>query len=498
MISALQSHLPILPVITLLFVAYTLSICASRRYRLVESLVIGAEVVTLLGALYIARLVLWRDGSPIIYSAGGWPAPWGIELSVGGLAALSLLMIAVVGLFVALYASVNLEQQVGGRKRTAWFFTLYLLLCAALTGLAVTNDLFNVFVFVEVATISSCALVSARGDAKSTRAAFKYLILATLGSGFVLSGIGLIYILTGNLNMTFASLELSHNWTEYPYVLWLAISLFIVGFGVKSALFPLHVWLPDAHSTALTSASAILSGLAVKGYIIGLIKVLYVVVGPSILQSLGISQILQGLGMVAILAGGLFALAQEDLKRRLAYSTVSQIGYIFFGLGLGNVTGCAGALFYMVSHAVIKASLFLSAGSVVDRTGKYRISEMAGIGRQMPITMAIFTINSLALIGLPLLSGFIGKWTLLSGSFEAGSWLGIAVILLGSLLCAAYLLPVIRLAYFEPVQTPGISEIPLLQAVALVVLATVVLFLGVIPGPLLRLASLAAKDLLGS
>jgi multicomponent Na+:H+ antiporter subunit D len=294
MISALRSHLPILPVITLLFAAYTLSICARRRYRLVELLVIGAEIVVLVGALYIARLVLWRDGSPIIYSAGGWTAPWGIELSVGGLAALSLLMIAVVGLFVALYASVNLEQQVGGRKRTAWFFTLYLLLCAALTGLAVTNDLFNVFVFVEVATISSCALVSARGDAKSTRAAFKYLILVTLGSGFVLSGIGLIYILTGNLNMTFASLELSHSWTEYPYVLWLAVSLFLVGFGVKSALFPLHVWLPDAHSTALTPASAILSGLAVKGYIIGLIKVLYVVLGPNILHSLGIPQILLG------------------------------------------------------------------------------------------------------------------------------------------------------------------------------------------------------------
>ena len=296
--------------------------------------------------------------------------------------------------------------------------------------------------------------------------------------------------------MGFASQELNRIWQEYPHVVWMAVSFLLVGFGVKSALFPLHVWLPDAHSAAPSPASAILSGLAVKGYAICLIKVLYNVFGVALIQELGMHRILTLLGMIAITAGSLFALTQDKLKRRLAFSTVAQVGYIFLGLGLANSMSLAGTLFHMASHAVIKSGLFLAAGAIIATTGNDRISEMAGVGRQMPITMAAFTVCSVSLVGIPLFSGFIGKWNLLLGSLEAGNRLAQAVIILGSVLCAAYLFPIIRVAYFEPApaadwQDPGLPQKP-----ALFLLAAGVILLGVAPGPFLELAKRAALDLL--
>ncbi len=282
----------------------------------------------------------------------------------------------------------------------------------------------------------------------------------------------------------------------------MALSFILVGFGVKAAVFPLHVWLPDAHSTAPSPASAILSGLAVKGYLICLLKFLYNVFGSALMQEFAVDRILVLAGAVAIIAGSILALSQDELKRRLAYSTVAQVGYIVLGLGLLNKQGLAGTLFYLASHAVIKSTLFLAAGAIIAATGKKKVSELSGIGRKMPLTMAAFTIGSFGLIGLPLFSGFVGKWYLLLGSIETGKLLPTVVVIAGSILCATYLLPVIRRAYFEPApdttnadwqdpQDPGFS-----QKLALILLAAIVVLLGVVPGPLLELAKRAAVELL--
>lgn len=497
MTAAMRANLPVFAIITPLFVAFVLPTFA-RRMRLVESLVIAIEALGLLAAGYLASLALMQKAIPIVYSMGGWPAPWGIELVVGSLSSLFLLMVASVSLPVALFSAGNMTHEVGGPEQTTRFYVLYLLLGGALAGMAMTNDLFNVFVLVEVATLSCCGLVSARNHPRAAEAAFNYLILATLGSGLILGGIGLLYIITGHLNMSFASIQLSRVWQDYPHVVWMAASFLLVGFGVKSALFPLHVWLPDAHSTAPSPASAILSGLAVKGYMICLIKALYSVFGVTLMQEFAMHRILAVLGTIAIIAGSILALAQDELKRRLAFSTVAQVGYVFLGLGLANAKGLSGTLVHMFSHAVTKSSLFLAAGAMITATGKHRISEMSGIGKKMPITMAVFTIASLGLVGMPLFSGFIGKWYLLSGALEAGSSSAVAVIIAGSVLCAAYLFPVIRTAYFDPVsksagdwQDPGAP-----QRVALILLAVGVVILGVIPGPFLELARRAAAELL--
>jgi multicomponent Na+:H+ antiporter subunit D len=332
MTAAIKANLPVFVVIMPLFVAFVLPTFA-RRIRLVETLATTTTALGVLGAGYLASFILIQDGNPISYSLGGWQAPWGIELSVGNLSCFFLLTVAGVSLPVALFATDNMTHEVGGPMRTTRFYVLCLLLGGALAGMAVTSDLFNVFVLVEVATLSCCGLVSSSNNPWASEAAFNYLILATLGSALILGGIGFLYIITGHLNMGFASQELNRVWHDYPHVVWMAVSFLLAGFGVKSALFPLHIWLPDAHSTAPSPASAILSGLAVKGYALCLIKVLYNVFGITLIQDFGIHRILTLSGMIAMIGGSVFALTQDKLKRRLAFSTVAQVGYIFLGLG---------------------------------------------------------------------------------------------------------------------------------------------------------------------
>ncbi len=495
MISAITTNLPVFIIIAPLFVAFVLPTLA-QRMKLVENLVISVEILMLLGTCYLASIVLLQKGIPIIYQMGGWSAPWGIELKVGSLGTFFLLTVAIVSLPVALFARGNLTHEVGGKERVARFYVLYLLLIGALAGMALTNDLFNVYVLVEVATLSCCGLVSARNHPRAAKATFTYLILATLGSCLVMGGIGFIYIVTGHLNMGFASQELGRIWQNNPSVVWMAFSFMLVGFGVKSALFPLHVWLPDAHSVAPSPASAILSGLAVKGYLICLLKVLYNVFGFYLMRVYSVHKIMVLVGMVAIISGSISALTQEDLKRRLAFSTVAQVGYIFLGFGLLNTKGLAGTLFYLASHAVIKSTLFLSAGAMLNATGKKSIKDLSGIGRKMPITTAAFTISSLGLIGIPLFSGFVGKWHLLMGSMETGGILPVSVIIAGSVLCAAYLFPLIRIAYFGTAPEKDWKDPNLPQKLALIFLSAAIVFLGIVPGSLLELANSAAAELL--
>ena len=495
MISAIKTNLPVFVVIIPLIIAFILPTFA-RRIKLVEGLVISVETLWILAAGYLAYIVLLQNGIPIIYSMGGWAAPWGIELKIDSLSAFFLLVVTGISLPVALFGKGNLSEEIGANERVTRFYVLLLLLGGAMAGMALTNDMFNVFVLVEVATLSCCALVAARNHPRASEAAFKYLILASLGSTLVLGGIGFIYMLTGHLNMGFAHQELAQVWENSPHVIWMAMSFILIGFGVKSALFPLHVWLPDAHSNAPTPASAILSGLAVKGYIICLLKFMYGVFGQTLMQQFNIHKILVLAGMIAIIGGSLFAITQEELKRRLSYSTVAQVGYLFLGLGLINLTGLTGTLFYLASHAVIKSTLFLAAGAMITATGKKNISDLAGIGKKMPITMAAFTVASLGLIGIPLFSGFIGKWYLLLGSLESGNILPAAVIILGSVLCAVYLLPIIRIAYFEPILEEDLKDPALPQKIALILLAVAVMVLGILPGPILELASRAAAELL--
>ncbi len=498
MIETITENLSVIIVILPLFVAFVLPTYL-KKIKLVDYSAIFASVLLLVGVGYLTHIVLSQNGLPILYSLGGWSAPWGIELKTNELSAFFLLVVSVVTLPIVLFSKNNLAHELGHQYRSARFYVLLLLLVGSLAGMAFTNDLFNVFVLVEVATLSCCGLVSAKNTSGAAKAAFSYLILASLGSALILGGIGFIYVTTGHLNMSFAAAELAKTWQASPAVIWMAFSFMLVGFGIKAALFPFHIWLPDAHSNAPAPASAVLSGLAVKGYFLCYLKILFSVFGTTLLKSYIMHVILMVLGVAAVLVAAIMAIRQSELKRMLAYSTVSHLGYLFIGISFVNEKGLAGALIYLAGHAVCKSLLFLTSGAMISATGKEKIEDLSGIGKKMPLTMLGFTIGSLGLVGIPLFSGFVGKWHLILASLEVGQIAPLLVIVLGSILCAAYLLPVIKRAYFEEptfksyVQDPGPA-----QKIAVVLLIGAVMVIGLFPGLLIKLAYGAAATLLSA
>ncbi|MBT9165343.1 MAG: Na(+)/H(+) antiporter subunit D [candidate division WS2 bacterium] len=350
-------------------------------------------------------------------------------------------------------------------------------------GMAITNDLFNMYVFIEVVGISACAMIIAKGGREATDATLKYLLLATIGSGFILMGIALLYMVTGNLNIDYVAREINRVYPQIPAPRLDSAQLFLVGFGIKAALFPFHVWLPDAHSSAPTPSSAILSSLVVKVYIIALLKFYFLIFGFELLDQLLIRHLILMMGSGAILVGSMFAFAQLNLKRRLAYSSVAQIGYIFLGIGLGSPIGLAAGILHVFNHAVMKACLFLAAGAIYRQTGEKNVNRLQGIGYSMPLTMGAFSIAALSMVGLPLLSGFISKWYLALGSIEAGLPMFVGLISLSGLLNGSYFLPIIWQVFFvvdkhEP-KILTMDKLPFSISASLVILALVIIYFGV-------------------
>jgi multicomponent Na+:H+ antiporter subunit D len=434
-------------------------------------------------------------GNTISYATGEWLPPWGIEVIIDNFSAYILLVISFICLAILFYSMSSLQTEIA-ENAIGWYYTIFLLLVSSMMGMAITNDIFNMYVFIEVTGISACALVLAKNTKMATDAAFKYLLLATVGSGFVLFGISLLYMITGNLNITFVTMEFRQVYTQYPFLIWTVLSFFLVGFGIKSALFPLHLWLPDAHSSAPTSSSAILSGLVVKAYIVALLKFCYIIFGFELLDAVFIRHLILIMAGSAMLFGSMFAFAQLDIKRRLAYSSVAQIGYVFLGIGLGSPIGMAAGIIHIFNHAVMKACLFMAAGAIYYQTGNKQVNKLQGLGYVMPITMGAFSIAALSMVGLPLFSGFISKWYLAQGSIEAGMPLFVGLIILSGLLNASYFLPIIWQAFFDVDQhqpkTFTLDAIPFPMAATLVVLALTIIYFGINPEFPLSLAEQAA------
>lgn len=387
------------------------------------------------------------SGEALKYNVGDWPPPWGIQIAIEPLSAMMIVLITGLFILISFYSYGSLRKEMKEEAR-GWYYVEFLLCMVAMLGLVITQDLFNMYVFIEVVGMSAVALVVSKGERIAAEAGLKYLILATLGSGFILFGIGFIYMTTGHLNMAFAGQVLVENAQHYPYLLWAGMSFFVVGFGIKSALFPLHLWLPDAHSSAPTPSSAILSSLVVKVYIVALFKVFYVVFGSALYQESSIRYLILILGASAMLGGSLFAFVQLELKRRLAYSTVAQIGYIYLGIGLGSPVAITAAFLHLIVHAFMKTTLFLCAGAIYYQTGKKKVTQLAGLGAKMPLTAAAMTIASFSMVGIPLTGGFISKFRLAEGSIEAGYPYFIILIVISGLLNAMYYFPILWQMYF--------------------------------------------------
>jgi multicomponent Na+:H+ antiporter subunit D len=407
-----------------------------------------ATTATALVASVVGLVTVVADG-PISYELGGWPPPIGIEYVLDPLSAYLAVIIALIGLLVTIYP-VDAAFDLRPRKGVP-LYPLVLLLLTGLMGVVLSGDLFHLFVFLEIYAISTYGLVSLGGD-RGVLAALRYLLLGTIGSGLYLLGVGFLYFSTGTLNMADMATQLPAI-ADSPTVLG-AMALIVIGLALKMALFPLHVWLPDAHSYSPPGVAALLAAVQVKAGAYGLIRILFDVFGPAYTgEGLPVSAALTYFGLAGIVVGSVLAIRQTDIKRMLAYSTVAQLGYIGVGIGLATPLALVGALLHVLNHAVMKSGLFLVAGGIIQRTGLKSIPRFSGLGKRMPLTMTGFAIAGLSMAGVPPTAGFFSKFYLVWGAIELGNWLVAVVVVSSSLLTVVYFLRLFeRIFVAEPME----------------------------------------------
>ena len=384
-----------------------------------------------------------------VYFMGRWSAPWGNEIKVGVIEALLASAFAFVMILSVLGGLEHILEDVESTKVNLYFVMIAFLMLTLLI-LVYTNDIFTAYVFVEINTIASCALVMMRyKPGKTLVATTKYMIMSLLGSSLFLFAVCILYNITGHLLMEPMGQEVRRLYAEgqYLFPLTVAIAFMGVGLSIKGALFPFHTWLPDAHGSATTTSSAVLSGLVLKGYIFLLIKIYCRVIGLDVLAGDHMPDVLFLFGAAAMVIGSVRAMQQTDLKRLLAYSSISQVGYIFVGLGLGTEAGIAAAIVQILAHAVTTPMLFCAAGGFMNVSGGSRkLQDMTGAGRRDPLSGVAFLVGAFSMIGIPLFAGFITKLTLTQAALGHGSVkcvLALIVIIVSTVLNALYYIPTV-------------------------------------------------------
>ncbi len=451
-------------------------------------------------AFFISLALLDRvlDGGTITYALGGWAAPWGIEYRVDEINAFVLLIVSGISAITLAFARNSIEHEIN-RERIYILYTGWMLCLTGLLGITITGDVFNVFVFLEIASLSSYLLISLSRDPRSLTAAFRYLVLGTIGATFILIGIALLYIMTGTLNMMDLSQRIPG--VADTRTVKTAFAFLSVGIGLKAAVFPLHLWLPNAYAYAPSAVSALLAGTATKVAVYLLFRFFFTIFGLQFsFDVMQLDRLLLLLALVGVFAASITAIFQTDVKRMLGYSSVAQIGYMVIGISLVSVLGVTAGILHLFNHALMKSALFVALGCVVFRVGSARLESMAGIGRAMPWTMGAFVIGGLSLIGVPLTVGFISKWYLLLAALEQGWWWLAAMILVSSLLALVYIWRVVEVAYFKMPDDPSreITEAPatLLIPTWLLILAN--LYFGIDTSLTVGVAERAAVLLIGS
>ncbi len=446
----------------------------------------------------LALLQRVRAEGVIHYSLGGWPAPTGIEYRVDLVSAFVAVIVTTIAAISVPYARTSIAQEVS-EDRGALFYAAFILSMTGLLGIAITGDVFNVFVFLEISSLSAYSMIALGRDRRALTAAYQYLIMGSVGASFIVIGIGLLYVTTGTLGME----DLSHRIPEVmaqgrgSRTIAVAFTFLTVGVTLKLALFPLHLWLPNAYTYAPSAVTAFMASTSTKVSVYLLLRFFFTVFGETFsFVEMRLNMVLMPLALVAILAMSLVAIYQENVKRLLAFSSVAQIGYMILGISFGSVLGVTAGILHLFNHALMKGALFMAMGCIMYRVGSVRIDRMAGLGKQMPWTMAAFVGGGLSLIGVPLTVGFVSKWYLVQAALEQGRWFVAALVMVGSLMAVIYIWKVVEVAYFgrrDP--EDSVEEAPLSLLIPTWVLVIASFWFGIDASTTAEVAT-AAADLL--
>lgn len=493
----MAEHLPAIIVITPLFAALLVSLLTLWRQGFafpVALLSLGATLAATVAMLFEVA----RDADhKITYFLGGWKyaqdgvSPIGIQLAVDGLSSLVLIVVASVAFLVAIFSS----RRAPGVEadKIPQYNILLLLLTTGLLGMTITADAFNVFVLLEVASLTSYGLIAMGKSKRGAVAAFNYVIMGTIGASFYLLGVGYLYAATGSLNMEHirAILHDPNSQLLGSTTVMVAFILIMLGVMIKMAFFPLHGWLPNAYSYSPSASSCVLAPLVTKVSIYVMIRMILTVFGPEYaFSSQTLTRVVVGLAVVAIVAGSILALSQKEFKRMLCYLIVAEVGYMVGGIWLANHWGMVGAIYHIISDAFMTLCLFLAASIIWRQTQSRQIDSLDGILKKMPVTMIGLIIGAFAMIGIPPTCGFFSKWYLIRGGIESGHWEYVAALLVSSLVNAILFFRIIEIAYFgkKPAEGHGphqdaaptkIQEAPVSSLIALLASAAALILIGV-------------------
>lgn len=495
MLDALVGQFPVLQVVLPLAGAPLCALPGARNRAWLLAFIVSLATFAIAATLLFNTI----DGTTISYHLGGWAPPIGIEYRIDVLSAFVLVIVSAVAALTLLYARESVAAEIDARRH-GLFYAAFLLCTAGLLGVAATGDAFNVFVFVEISSLSAYALIAtgADRDRRALTASYNYLIMGTIGATFFVIGLGLVYMLTGTLNMAdLAQRLLAHGDSR---TLRMGFAFILVGISLKLALFPLHLWLPNAYAYAPSAVSAFISATSTKVFVYLLLRFLFTIFGFDIAFETNVLRfIVLPLAIAGIFAASIVAIFQTDLKRMLAYSSIAQIGYMLLGLTLLSHTGLLASIIHLFNHAVTKAALFMVAGAYVLRAGTSSIHDLRGIGRDMPWTTAAFVAAGLSLVGVPATVGFISKWYLVQAALAQGWWPLALMIVVSSLLTLAYVWRIVETAYMrEAPQGVHRSEAPLTMLIPIWAFTGASIFFGLDANLTSAIASRAANALVAA
>ena len=490
------AHLPILQVIVPLMAAPACLIL--RRPQLVWMFTLLASAIAFIISILLLQQVM-QTGT-ISYELGGWSPPWGIEYRIDKLNAFIALIISGVSTVVLVAAQTSIEKEIPQEKHTL-FYILYLLSLTGMLGIVTTGDAFNVFVFLEISSLSAYSLIALGRDRRALWASFQYLIMGTIGATFILIGIGLMYQMTGTLNMADLATRLPE--VAETRTVTTAYVFFIVGVCLKLALFPLHLWLPNAYAHAPSIVTAFFAATSTKVAAYLLIRFTFSIFGVSFsFTTLPMEMVFLTLGLLGIFVASTVAIYQDNIKHVFAYSSVAQIGYMIVGFSMSTNAGLSAMLLHVFNHALMKGALFLALGAVMLRVGSTQLKDFQGLGRQMPLTMAAIVVGGLSLIGVPLTVGFVSKWYLVVAALEKGWWPVAGLVLLGSLLAVVYVWRIVETAYFKAPLAPiagkeQVKEAPMAFLLPVWMLVSANVYFGLDTRLSVEVATAAAQSLFG-